>query len=137
MESGITRHQGLLFGHAGLVAVVGLVSGFFLGFSVLGRIELWPLFTSEVAIPGEVRAWRAAHVGCLMNALLCGFGAVALPFVAAGGARVFVVYGLVGAQMGWVLRPFIGSPDQPFELLRSIDSNFFSDVLESLRDLLS
>jgi hypothetical protein len=30
-----------------------------------------------------------------MNALLCGFGAVALPFVAEGGARVFVVYGLV------------------------------------------
>jgi hypothetical protein len=95
MDSSITRHQGLLFGHAGLVAVVGLVSGFFLMFSVLGRIELWPLFASETTVPGEVRAWRAAHVGGLMNALLCGLGAMALPFVAAGRARVFVVYGLI------------------------------------------
>ncbi len=26
-----------------------------------------------------------------------------------------VVFGLVGAQMGWVLRPFIGSPSLPFQ----------------------
>ena len=28
-----------------------------------------------------------------------------------------VVFGLVGAQMGWVLRPFIGNPNQPFQWL--------------------
>jgi hypothetical protein len=27
-----------------------------------------------------------------------------------------VVFGLVGAQMGWMLRPFIGNPDEPFAL---------------------
>ena len=29
-----------------------------------------------------------------------------------------VVFGLVGAQMGWVLRPFIGDPDIPASFLR-------------------
>ena len=38
------------------------------------------------------------------------------------------VFGLVGAQMGWVLRPFIGSPDRPFEFIRARDSNFFEAV---------
>jgi hypothetical protein len=36
-----------------------------------------------------------------------------------------VLFGLVGAQMGWVLRPFIGNPDQPFAWLRPKHSNFF------------
>lgn len=39
-----------------------------------------------------------------------------------------MVFGLVGAQMGWVLRPFIGSPDQPFEFFRARNSNFFEAV---------
>src|SRR5262245_56076020 len=36
-----------------------------------------------------------------------------------------VVFAVVGAQMGWVLRPFIGSPNQPFEWFRARESNFF------------
>ncbi len=46
--------------------------------------------------------------------------------------RVFycwlAVFCLVGCQMGWVLRPFIGSPDLPFEWFRSRHSNFFEAV---------
>ena len=30
-----------------------------------------------------------------------------------------VVFAFVGIQMGWILRPFIGSPDRPVELLRA------------------
>lgn len=47
-----------------------------------------------------------------------------------------VLFSLVGAQMGWVLRPFIGNPDQPFALFRGRESNFFASVLGSLRELL-
>lgn len=47
-----------------------------------------------------------------------------------------VIYGVVGAQMGWVLRPFVGSPDLPFELFRARQSYFFENVLDTLRDLL-
>ncbi len=51
--------------------------------------------------------------------------------------RVWIVlFGLVGAQMGWVLRPFIGSPDLPFTWFRERHSNFFAAVLGSLRKLL-
>lgn len=46
-----------------------------------------------------------------------------------------VVYGIVGAQMGWVMRPFLGSPDLPFELFRARQSHFFENVLESIRGL--
>ena len=29
-----------------------------------------------------------------------------------------IVFGLVGAQMSWILRPFIGSPDMEFAWFR-------------------
>lgn len=47
-----------------------------------------------------------------------------------------VVFALVGAQMSWVLRPFIGSPNLPFALLRERDSNFFEAVWRALWQLL-
>lgn len=56
---------------------------------------------------------------------------------ALGVIRVWVVlYGFVGAQMGWILRPFIGSPDLPFEWFRRREANFFIDVIRSLVELL-
>lgn len=39
-----------------------------------------------------------------------------------------VLFGVVGAQMSWVLRPFIGAPDLPFEWFRARESNFFEAV---------
>jgi len=47
-----------------------------------------------------------------------------------------ILYALVGAQMGWVLRPFIGAPDLPFVLFRGRDANIFIDVLRTLGKLL-
>ena len=47
------------------------------------------------------------------------------------------VFGLVGAQMAWVLRPFIGHPNQPFTWLRPIHSNFFEAVLHTLQNIVS
>lgn len=40
-----------------------------------------------------------------------------------------VIFGSVGGQMAWVLRPFIGSPSLGFELVRDLESNFFAHVL--------
>ncbi|MGE3821523.1 MAG: hypothetical protein AB7I30_19095 [Isosphaeraceae bacterium] len=48
-----------------------------------------------------------------------------------------VLFGLVGAQMGWVLRPFIGDPSLPFAWTRAKESNIFLAVLEALGNLLS
>jgi hypothetical protein len=46
-----------------------------------------------------------------------------------------VLYGFVGSQLGWTLRPFFGSAGQ-FELFRSREGTFFSGVWNALVDLL-
>jgi hypothetical protein len=48
-----------------------------------------------------------------------------------------VIYAVVGAQMGWILRPFVGNPGLPFQLFREREKNFFQAVLETLGALLS
>ena len=46
-----------------------------------------------------------------------------------------VVFGLVGAQMAWVLRPFLGSPQHAFSWFRPRESNFFEAILYALSHL--
>lgn len=51
--------------------------------------------------------------------------------------RVWViVFAIVGAQMSWVLRPFIGSPNQEFSWFRERSGNFFQAVSHVVTDLL-
>lgn len=63
-----------------------------------------------------------------------------LPSERSSARRVFrlwvVLYALVGAQMGWVLRPFIGSPDMAFTWFRARDANIFLDLIQTLGNLL-
>jgi hypothetical protein len=47
-----------------------------------------------------------------------------------------VVFALVGAQMSWVLRPFVGSPEREFAWFRPREASFFQSVTRSLRSLL-
>lgn len=47
-----------------------------------------------------------------------------------------LVYGVVGAQMGWLLRPFLGSPDAPFEWFRAREDNFLVALLRTIGKLL-
>jgi hypothetical protein len=53
--------------------------------------------------------------------------------------RIFTVwilmYAVVGAQMSWILRPFIGSPHLEFEWFRVRESNFFESLLRSIGNL--
>lgn len=48
----------------------------------------------------------------------------------------FAVFGVVGAQLGWMLRPFVGSPSLPFQIVRPLDpgdpGNIFAFLLEKL-----
>jgi hypothetical protein len=64
-----------------------------------------------------------------------------LPSFATGQARTIfqiwlLIYCLVGAQMGWVLRPFIGNPNMPFTWFRPREGNFFQAVMHSMQQLL-
>jgi hypothetical protein len=58
------------------------------------------------------------------------------------GARVRVlqlwilIYGFVGSQMAWTLRPFIGSPDLPFEPFRQLGGNFYVNIIASIAEIL-
>jgi hypothetical protein len=48
-----------------------------------------------------------------------------------------IVFALVGAQMGWVLRPFVGNPSLPFTWFRGRESNFFQAVFHTILSLFS
>jgi hypothetical protein len=47
-----------------------------------------------------------------------------------------IVFALVGAQMSWVLRPFLGMPGSPFTLFCARESNFFDAVFKAIGTLL-
>ena len=50
--------------------------------------------------------------------------------------RIWIlVFGLVGAQMAWVLRPFLGSPHNVFTWFRPRTSNFFEAVVHAIQHL--
>jgi hypothetical protein len=48
-----------------------------------------------------------------------------------------MVFGLVSAQMAWVLRPLLGNPAEPFQWFCPRQSNFFQAVWGAFRTLLS
>lgn len=48
-----------------------------------------------------------------------------------------LLFALVGAQTGWVLRPFVGSPNLAFAWFRERESNFFAAIFRAFIDLLS
>ena len=50
--------------------------------------------------------------------------------------RIWVlVFALVGAQMGWVLRPFVGHPNADFSFFRERKDNFFQAVATKVQEL--
>nr|MBC7245186.1 actin-binding WH2 domain-containing protein [Chloroflexota bacterium] len=47
-----------------------------------------------------------------------------------------LLYGFVGSQMAWTLRPFIGAPSMKFELFRQLGGNFYANIFASIGELL-
>lgn len=46
-----------------------------------------------------------------------------------------LLFGFVGTQLAWTLRPFFGSPDKPFALYRDIDGNFYAEIIRTISHL--
>lgn len=46
-----------------------------------------------------------------------------------------VLYGFVGTQLAWTLRPFFGAPGLPFELFRGLGGNFYTNLFASLGEV--
>jgi hypothetical protein len=45
------------------------------------------------------------------------------------------LFGFVGTQLAWTLRPFFGSPSEPFEIFRNIDGTFYEDIFRTIGHL--
>ncbi|MER7001585.1 hypothetical protein ABT297_00825 [Dactylosporangium sp. NPDC000555] len=43
-----------------------------------------------------------------------------------------LLFGFVGTQLAWTLRPFVGSPDEPFAIFRKIEGNFYVEVVRAI-----
>ncbi len=46
-----------------------------------------------------------------------------------------LLFGFVGTQLAWTLRPFFGSPGEPFQVFREIDGNFYVDIVRTIGHL--
>jgi hypothetical protein len=46
-----------------------------------------------------------------------------------------LLFGFVGTQLAWTLRPFFGSPELKFSLYRDIDGNFYTEIFRTLSHL--
>jgi hypothetical protein len=47
-----------------------------------------------------------------------------------------LLFGFVGTQLGWTLRPFFGSPGAPFQLFRNLNGTFYGDIISTIGSLL-
>jgi hypothetical protein len=47
------------------------------------------------------------------------------------------LFGFVGTQLAWALRPFFGDPGQPFQVFRNLDGTFFGNLISTLGHFLS
>ncbi|BAZ12640.1 hypothetical protein NIES4071_44720 [Calothrix sp. NIES-4071] len=47
-----------------------------------------------------------------------------------------LLYGFIGMQLGWFLRPFFGSPDTKFEMFRAVQGNFYLDIVSAISEIL-
>ncbi|MEU8190127.1 hypothetical protein [Micromonospora carbonacea] len=46
-----------------------------------------------------------------------------------------LLFGFVGTQLAWTLRPFFGSPGEGFALFRSIEGNFYAEIIRTIGNL--
>jgi hypothetical protein len=47
-----------------------------------------------------------------------------------------LLFGFVGTQLAWTLRPFFGNPRASFELFRDLNGTFYGDILSTVGSLL-
>lgn len=117
-------------------AVAGFI-GLKILLAMLSRLEK----ASSVAVPVQMEPSRTAEA---QGGDTQGVPAKPLPRPTArertSASTTFlvwvVIYALAGAQMGWILRPFIGAPRLSFQLFRGREANFFIDILRTLGQLL-
>jgi hypothetical protein len=90
------------------------------------------------AVPGA--AGHYVHAGQLPKVPAVG---PQLPVRQQGSTSMALLYiwillfGFVGTQLGWTLRPFFGSPGEKFELFRNLDGTFYGDLITTIGRLIN
>ena len=103
------RLQSTLIAHGALVFLVGMVAGFPFAFVLLQKVALWPLPALEWIPPGDVRAWRMAHLEGILNGLtLIGVAAAGRRIVLGARAQAWVAWGLIVTAWGNIVASVIG-----------------------------
>lgn len=46
-----------------------------------------------------------------------------------------LLFGFVGTQLAWTLRPFVGEPHEPFQVFRPIEGNFYVNIIHTISEL--
>ncbi|GGM15485.1 hypothetical protein ACFFX1_03830 [Dactylosporangium sucinum] len=46
-----------------------------------------------------------------------------------------LLFGFVGTQLAWTLRPFFGEPHEKFEIFRAIEGNFYVNIVKAIGEL--
>jgi hypothetical protein len=46
-----------------------------------------------------------------------------------------LLFGFVGTQLAWTLRPFFGNPGEPFAIFRTIEGNFYAEIFRTIANL--
>ena len=101
------------------------------------------------ATPGATFVYnllKLAHVGVIMLAGITGNARLFQLLAHLGGGRAVAMRVLtawlagnlfLGAQLSWILRPFIGSPNLPVEFLRAnaLHGNFYENVFRTFTGL--
>ena len=87
---------------------------------------------------------KLAHVGVITLAGVTGNARLFQLLAHLGGGRAVAVRVMgawlagnlfLGAQLSWILRPFIGSPDLPLQFLRpdALHGNFYENVFHHVQ----
>ncbi len=79
-------------------------------------------------LPPRVSEWARSRARAPQPARAAPRGSVLLQ-------AWIVIYALVGMQMAWILRPFVGRPDAPLALFRPLGGNFFESLVHTLHRL--
>ena len=88
------QYLGIL--HGAITIFLGLLGGIGLTFAAIGEVSVWPFFSTELRIPGEISLWRAAHTGPILNGVLCMVFSLCLSFIASKVQNVRnVVYAMI------------------------------------------
>ncbi|HVN85568.1 MAG TPA: hypothetical protein VMW17_12070 [Candidatus Binatia bacterium] len=104
------RLQSQMIAHGALVFLAGLLAGFPFAFLLLGKIVLWPIPGAiAVAMPGDVRGWRMAHLEGILNGLtLIGVAAVGARLRLSERAQQTVAWALIVTAWGNMIASIVG-----------------------------